>query len=202
MRTLKLFNLVGLAFLALGCLVSAAPNRVGHLPTVQESNALDNADVIIIRHAERPDLEDALTPAGKARAKAYAGYFQNLTINGQLVHFTHLVAEKSKRTRETLEPLSRAMATPLDTRFATKEDAPLAADLTQHGHGRTILICWHHHNIPLLIKALGGDPDKFLPGGKWPDSVYDWMVDMHYDGSGHLQSETLIHEHLMPNDEK
>lgn len=163
-------------------------------------NSLANKEVLIVRHGERPAAEDALTTKGKARAQAYVGYFEHLTIDGRPIHLTHLFAEKSRRTRETLEPLAKATGMELDTRFETKQGEALAADLESHSYGSEILICWHHHAITKLIKDLGGDPDAVIPGGKWPGTTYDWVVDLRYDGAGHLSGEKLIHEHLMPGD--
>jgi phosphohistidine phosphatase SixA len=167
-------------------------------------SALANVEVLIVRHAERAGDEDALTPAGLARAKAYASYFKSLSLDGRRIHLTHLFAEKSLRTRLTLEPLSKAMGFPLDTRFSTKESDQLANDLEHHSYGREILICWHHSKMPALITALGGNPDALLPGGKWPKSTYDWIIDLRFDAAGHLSpaSEKCVHEHLMPGDSK
>jgi phosphohistidine phosphatase SixA len=175
----------------------------GQQPSTSKS-ALANVEIFIVRHAERDGDEDRLTPAGEARAAAYAGFFKGLTLHGQHIHLTHLFAEKSVRTRRTLEPLSKSVSLPLDTRFSTKEYPALAEDLRTHPYGKEILICWHHSKMANLITALGGKPDTVIPDGKWPKSTYDWMIDLRYDGSGKLStaSETLVHEHLMPGDPK
>jgi broad specificity phosphatase PhoE len=167
-------------------------------------NALANVEVLIVRHAERPDLEDSLTAAGHARANAYARYFATLNLDGRKIQLTHLFAERSKRTRETLEPLAKTVDLPLDTRFATKDYRALVNDLRTHSYGNEVLICWHHHAIPELIEALGGDPNAIIPGGKWPKGTYDWIVDLRYNAFGKLTpaNENLVHEHLMPGDSK
>jgi hypothetical protein len=167
-------------------------------------SALANVEVLIVRHAERQGEDDALTPAGDARAAAYATYFKTLKLHGQAIHLTHLFAEKSSRTRRTLEPLSKAIGLPLDTRFATKEAQALSNDLRTHKYGNEILICWHHSKMADLITALGGNPESVIPGGKWPKTTFDWIVDLQFDGAGKLaaESETLVHEHLMPGDSK
>jgi len=166
------------------------------------SNGLANAEVLIIRHAERPDLQDALTEKGHARAKAYADYFQHLTIDGRKIRLTHIIAEQSNRTRETVGPLSKASGLPLDTRFATKQQDAMVADLEAHSYGGEILICWHHHAIPKLIDAFGGNAEALIPKGKWPGSTYDWIIDLRFDAQGKLSTagEKLVHEHLMPGD--
>ncbi len=182
-----------------------ALSNLGLGAPVQDSgkgSALANVEVLIVRHAERPDFQDALTTAGEARAKAYIHYFQDLKLNGNAIHLTHLFAEKSVRTRHTLDPLSKALGLPLDTRFTTKQYKELADDLRTHSYGNELLICWHHGNIPDLVRALGGDPASFIPNGKWPQGTYDWLVNLRFDASGKLskENETLVHEHLMPGD--
>jgi len=166
--------------------------------------ALANVEILVVRHAERPGDEDDLTPAGVARAAAYAKYFKSLILHGEKIHLTHLFAEKSVRTRRTLEPLSKTVDLPLDTRFSTKEYQALADDLRAHAYGKEILICWHHSKMADLITALGGMPDAVIPGGKWPKTTYDWIVDLRYDESGKLSaaSEKFVHGHLMPGDSK
>ena len=176
----------------------------GRCPQPQTVNSLSNVEVLIIRHAERQGDEDLLTPAGEARATAYANYFKTLKLHGQPIHLTHLFAEKSLRTRKTLEPLSKSLNLPLDTRFATKEAQALSDDLRTHPYGNEILICWHHSKMADRITALGGNPDLVIPSGKWPKTTYDWIIDLRFDRSGKLsaETETLVHEHLMPGDAK
>jgi phosphohistidine phosphatase SixA len=189
-------------FRFLATVVALSLSLALHAARSGAQSSLANKEILIVRHGERPAAEDALTDRGKARAQAYVGYFEHLSIDGRPIHLTHLFAEKSRRTRETLEPLSKATGMELDTRFATKDDVALAADLQSHSYGNEVLICWHHHAISKLIKDLGGDPDAVIPGGKWPGSTYDWVIDLRFDGAGHLEKsgEKLIREHLMPGD--
>jgi hypothetical protein len=50
--------------------------------------------------------------------------------------------------------------------------------------------------MPKLIRALGGDPDRVLPGGEWPEDVYDWVVELSFDNDGRLTDERKINENL------
>jgi hypothetical protein len=58
------------------------------------------------------------------------------------------------------------------------------------------LICWHHGNIPQLLRALGADPNTLLHKGKWPNDVYDWLIQLRYDENGHLLDSKRINENL------
>jgi hypothetical protein len=90
----------------------------------------------------------------------------------------------------------------IDTRFGNNQSAELAADLHANHQGKVILICWRHPYVPALLRALGADPASFLPNGKWPGSVYDWVILLSYDQDGHLiaGSSRRINERLMPGD--
>src|SRR5207249_10979788 len=59
-----------------------------------------------------------------------------------------------------------------------------------------------HGNIPALLRALGAKPEDFLPRGKWPGPVYDWVILLSYDQDGRLipASTRRINEQLMPGD--
>jgi len=64
------------------------------------------------------------------------------------------------------------------------------------------LIAWHHGEIPNLVQALGADPGKLFPEGKWPASVFGWVIELRFDHNGQVIPEATkcIHEHLMPDD--
>jgi hypothetical protein len=89
---------------------------------------------------------------------------------------------------------------PIDTRFVDKQFAQLATDLQSRPHGKTILICWHHGEIPALVGALGADPHAVLPTPKWPENVFGWVIVLQYDHTGQLTRSELVHENLMPDD--
>jgi hypothetical protein len=171
-----------------------------------EPSGLADATILIIRHAEKsPQSGHGLTPSGEARAAAYVGYFQTLALDGAPARPDTLVAtadtKSSHRPRLTIEPLSRALGLPVDLRFKTRQVDALAEALRTEPHGRRILISWHHEAVPQLIQALGFDP-TIIPGGRWPDDVYGWLVVLRYDHAGQPipASAQLIRENLMPDD--
>jgi hypothetical protein len=143
---------------------------------------LANCTILIVRHAEKPERGPDLTPQGEARAKAYVNYFTHLKIDGKPWHTTHLFAaadsKDSHRPRLTMTPLSAAIGMPLDTRFGSKDVTELAQDVQTHRYGHD--------------------------GEKWPADVYDWVVELPFDGSGKIRTQDvkLIHEHLLPTDSK
>ena len=71
------------------------------------------------------------------------------------------------------------------------------------GAGHTVLgLTRSDAGAAALLRALGANPDSLLPHGKWPDSVYDWVILLSYDKNGSLipGSSRRINEHLMPGD--
>jgi broad specificity phosphatase PhoE len=165
-----------------------------------------NSVLLIIRHAENPADGHGLSPRGEERAKAYKNYFQNFTVDGtRREPEAVLVAADSKqshRPRLTVEPFAKAAKLPIDGSFGNKQPADLAAELRANHQGKVILICWHHGQIPDLLRALGAAPETLLPNGKWPRNVYDWVIMATFDENGRLIPERTkrISEHLLQGD--
>lgn len=169
-----------------------------------EGGAAGLADVtlLVVRHAEKPTDEGnaGLTPAGEARAKAYATYFQHFTFEAAPVHVDALIASadsrESSRPRLTLEPLAKATGMQVQTPFANKQYKDAARWLESgdaHLHGAA-LIAWHHGKLAKLLERLGADPATVLPDGKWPDNVYDWVIVLRYGKDGSLMEAKRVVE--------
>ena len=165
-----------------------------------------NATVLIIRHAEDADSGDGISPLGQQRAEAYKNYFLKFTVDSKRREpeaiFAAKDSKKSHRPRLTMEPFAKAANLKIDTRFGNEQSPDLAADLRANQQGKVILICWRHPYIPPLLQALGANPETFLPNGKWPGAVFDWIILLSFDTEGHLilSSSTRTNEHLLPGD--
>jgi len=173
-------------------------------PIARAQEGPKNSVVLIIRHAEDADNGHGISPHGEQRAEAYTNYFLNLNIDSKRLEPTVIFAandsKKSHRPRLTVEPFAKAAKLPIDTRFGNHQATELAAELRENQEGKVILICWRHSKIPALLRALGVKPKSFLPNGKWPDSVYNWVILLSFDQNGHLipSSSRRIDDHLMP----
>ena len=165
-----------------------------------------DAVVLIIRHAEDGGIGRALAPRGEQRAEAYKDYFLKFTVDSKgrepQAIFAAKDSKQSHRPRLTVEPFAKAAELRIDTRFGNNQSADLAADLRANQQGKVILICWRHPYVPALLGALGANPKTFLPKGKWPGAVYDWVILLSYDQDGRLisSSSRRINEHLLPGD--
>ena len=162
--------------------------------------------VLIIRHAEDPPDGHGLSSRGEERAKAYIKYFENFTVDSKRLEPNAVVvaadSKQSHRPRLTVERFAKAANLPIDNRFANKQPADLAAELRTNYQGKIILICWHHGQIPALLRALGAAPETLLPNGKWPKNVYDWCIMIGFDENGRVipGGTRRISEHLLQGD--
>lgn len=141
---------------------------------------------------------------GVQRAQAYAHYFDPLHLKSKTYLAQYIVAtadsKSSMRPRLTCEPTATALGLRMNLQYADAQFSDLATFLESSPHGNTILICWHHGEIPKLIEALGGDPKSILGVKKWPENVFGWLVVLKYDAQGQLKKAELVHENLMPDD--
>ena len=165
-----------------------------------------DAVVLIIRHAEDGGPGRDLAPRGHERAEAYKNYFLNFTVDSKRLEPAVILAAKdskqSHRPRLTVEPFAKTAKLKINARFGNNQSTQLAADLRANHQGKVILISWRHGNIPDLLQALGAKPEDILPRGKWPGSVYDWVILLSYDQEGRLiaGSTKRINERLLPGD--
>lgn len=197
MRTFEtIFKIVVFALL----LACAWPADARHYDS-GDTPGLRGATILVVRHAEKPADEygnPGLAPAGEARAKAYADFFQHFAVDGMPVKIDTLIAtadsQDSARPRLTLEPLSKATGIAIEQDFADHDVKELARSLEEGQPNRTILIAWHHGKIPKLLYELGADPYDLLPDGVWPPDTYDWVIVLKYDGNGALTEAKKVAE--------
>lgn len=143
------------------------------------------ATILVIRHGEKSgDKSDPhLNDLGRGRAEMLATQLPSIYPSLSVL-FATAESTDSNRPYETIEPLARAMLLAIDNSFTNNQYSELATRIVaspkSYG-GKTILICWHHEKIPLLIR------DGFGQTGapaSWPDDVFDqiWQVDYSADG--------------------
>ncbi|MEG2042580.1 MAG: hypothetical protein RR068_15915, partial [Hafnia sp.] len=170
------------------------------------ASGLRNTTVLIVRHAEKPDVGRELNAQGQERAAAYADYFTPLKLDGQPLTPQRLIATadsaESIRPRQTLIPLSQRLQLPIEQPFANNDVEKLVSQLRDSNQAKTILIAWHHGHINKLIGAFGGNGPALIGQPKWPVGVYDWLIVLRFDDKGQLvESRSVkVQEHLMPGD--
>jgi hypothetical protein len=175
-------------------------------PPASTEHALSDATILIIRHAEKPPFGTGLSAEGEARAAAYVRYFQKLRQGSKPLIPEYIAAaddsDHSQRSRLTVEPLAKSLGLKPDLRFQSKRPQDLVRELQSAPHGKVLLVCWHHREIPDLLRQLGANPEGLLPGGEWPAQQFGWVLRLNYDKNGRLidSQSKRIKEHLMPTD--
>ncbi len=170
------------------------------------ASGLRNTTVLIIRHAEKPDVGRELNAQGQQRAAAYADYFTPLKLADETLTPQRLIATadspQSIRPRQTLIPLSQRLQLPIEQPFANNDVDKLVSQLRDSNQAKTILIAWHHGHINKLIAAFGGNGPALIGQPKWPVGVYDWLIVLRFDDKGQLveSRSEKVQEHLMPGD--
>jgi len=188
------------------CLFIAVIHCSALLVVADAQEGPKNAVLLIIRHAENPANGHGLSARGAERAEAYKNYFLNFSVDSKRLEPNAVVvaadSKQSHRPRLTVEPFSKAAKLEIDSRFGNKQPSDLAAELRANHQGKVTLVCWHHGQIPALLRALGVAPETLVPGGKWPRDVFDWVIMVSFDENGHLipESTKRINEHLLQGD--
>jgi phosphohistidine phosphatase SixA len=126
-------------------LVSAiAASRQESTPSSRDTTTT----ILVVRHADRVPNQDALTPAGVARAK-------------ELVHLTArsglagLYCSPTARARQTIEPVAQALGlTPVEHDPADSEG--LIRKILADHRGKAVLVVGHSNTVPKVVAAGGG----------------------------------------------
>ncbi len=171
--------------------------------------------IMFIRHGEKPGKDGGaplgVTPEGAAdihsllvrgwiRAGALVRFFGSAHdgIETPDVIFAASAGDAAsphgKRASQTVTPLSLARGIRLDTRFEVGSESGVAAKILQQDGA--VLVCWEHHNIPLIVAALGIDD---AAAASWPDDRFDliWLFTSSQPGS---YSFTAMNQSLLEGD--
>jgi len=157
--------------LSLGLGVGMTLSKIG------DEHAPCQANLIIIRHGEKPLDESKihLSPTGYKRA----GYLANCASHktpalfmgppNSIMAFASRGANTSRRGIDTVKPLAKVLNITLD-HSVRKDDMPgfLMAVKKNLKCGETLLIAWQHDNLPLVLQAL--NPPNWKTIGAWPNS--------------------------------
>lgn len=156
-------------------------------------------NIILIRHAEKPNSGPGLAIAGEERAQAYVVFFQNLRISGKPITFDYIFScadsPNSCRPRLTVQPLADAMKLKIKQKYAVDEFKKLKKEIKgkKKYNNCNILICWHHEKILDLASAFGADI-KTLPASSnwpvppWPNKIFGALLQISFDDKGEINT--------------
>jgi phosphohistidine phosphatase SixA len=132
------------------------------------ASAAAQSAVFLVRHAERADppatgnammaTDPDLSEAGRARAESLAAMLKDAGI-------TAIYVTQYKRTRQTAEPLAKALGIAV-TEVNSKDLNSLSAKIG--AHTGNVLVVGHSNSVPNTIKSLGVDSAPEIP-----DSEFD-----------------------------
>ena len=162
------------------------------------------AEIILLRHAEKPPDESnvRLSATGKERARALVRFFattREVGTNGPPVALfaARPVSRKhSNRPVETLQPLAKHLKLRIQTQYTAREYAALAKKILHDPvyDGKTVVICWVHDYLAELAGSLGVKPRP----APWKSSVFDRVWVITYQGKE--ASLTSLPQNLLPGD--
>jgi len=160
--------------------------------------------VLLIRHAEKPP-ENAksvhLSVEGSKRAEAFPGLFITSKSRPDPLPTPDFIfaakdSKDSHRPAETVQPLATKLNLQVDSRFRNDDYDQLARELFHHPKyaGKTILISWHHGNLPELAAALKAQKAP----KNWKATVFDrvWEISFEDDKAGFRD----LPQQLLPGD--
>ena len=142
------------------------------------------AQIIFLRHAEKPADGPELSERGWERAKSLAHLFTSdprVLEHGPAAAIFAMKPAKSGdsvRAIQTMEASALALNLKIDRHYSRDEIDALVHGIlkSKAGDGKTVVVCWEHNMIPKMLKALGW---KSGPK-KWDDTVFDrlWVLDL------------------------
>jgi len=161
------------------------------------------AQVILIRHAEKPASGNELNTQGFQRAKALVGFFENtpsMTRYGTPVAIYAMAPKDqtgSVRPIQTVTPLADSLGLKINTAYKKDELTLLIGEILNTGayDGKMVLVCWEHNMIPKIVKGFGWDGAP----QSWDGSVFDraWVLNF---TDGAVVSFEDIPQRLLPGD--
>ena len=162
------------------------------------------ASVVLIRHAEKPDIGAEVSQQGCERAYALPAFFQQDPVVNQFGKPVAYFAQRPKgdtsslRPVQTLAPSASAAQLPVSAPVVRDDFLTLVQQLlsSPEFEGKTVVVAWEHNVIPQFAGALGLK-DSSTPTG-WPGSVYDqaWIITFLAD----RVALSIEPEHVLPGD--
>ena|SRR5271166_1107642 len=144
--------------------------------------------ILIVRHAEKPaSRKPHLAVRGEMRAMGLSKLLPKI-VRPDFV-FASTSTKNSARPYQTIRPTADRLRVDVSTMYADKEIKKLAKDLRKKKFiGKTIVICWHHGQIPKLIRELG----QVSPYERWPEDVFDRIINIDAGGLTNLPQRLLF----------
>jgi hypothetical protein len=160
------------------------------------------AEIVIIRHGEKPESGNELNERGRKRALELIDFFRK---DQRVLQFGTPVAiyaakpsssSGSVRSIQTVTPTANELGLPVIHTYTKKKVKSLIHEImkTKAYDGKTVLICWQHDAILDIIREMGvATPPA---PAKWPGRIYDWAIIIDLDRRGKVISFQNIRQNL------
>ena len=161
------------------------------------------ANVVIIRHAEKPESGHILSPEGEKRALLIVDYViksQDMKAVG-LPNFIFASnpkdEESSVRSIQTVTPLAKALKLTINTNYVADDYKKMVAEILSNPiyNQKNIFIAWGHKKIDKIAKKLGvtNYPDE------WSDDDYDSVWIVNYKNNA-VNNFSIVKQNINLND--
>jgi broad specificity phosphatase PhoE len=209
-RRVAFWQIVAVLALAVSAAVAGCADITRPAPSRTSADVAATAQVMVIRHAEKPDDshpgvdaqgntdDSSLTETGWQRANRLADLFDPASGSprpGLATPKAIYAAGASDdgeglRPRQTAMPLAARLGLTLDTSYGAGDEQKLVQQvITQPG---PTLISWQHSGIPDIARAFPSVTPK--PPSDWPDDRFDiiWTFTKTADGWRFTQVPELV----------
>ena len=170
------------------------------------------AQIIIIRHGEKPAQGNELNEAGFRRAKALVKFFETepaVTQHGTPAAVYAMAPKNSDgsvRAIQTVTPLADALELTINEFYTRDQVNELVKDIMENADykGRMVLICWEHKVIVNIAAALAayGNSDQSVQNtlpASWSGDAFDRVWIFNFSGNKVVSFQDLP-QRLMPGD--
>lgn len=140
------------------------------------------SQVILIRHAEKPDSGNGLSKKGFQRAAGLVPFFTVMPLNPAFRQPMAIFAQspstnhQSTRPVQTVSPLANALGIELIALYTQSHYADMVKEIKTNPayDNQTVMICWSHQFLGDIAKAFGVSPAPTYPSG-----IFDrlWVID-------------------------
>ena len=163
------------------------------------------AEILLIRHAEKPvdDNDRHLSEKGRQRAQAMVEFFQTDSrmrtygIPVEIFAAAPRSATGSLRAIETVTPLATALKLDIRVDYTSYDYQALAEEIRSNSKfdGKTVLVSFVRDEIPELVQALGATTCP----SEWPKPTFDrvWRIRLQDNSSSTCDN---LPQRLLPGD--
>lgn len=161
------------------------------------------AQILLMRHGEKPDVGNELSAEGWKRAQLLPTLFVNRAefktygLPASLYAMAPKKADGSVRAIQTLKYVSDQFNIPIETQFTRDQVSELVNNIKNDKNldGKMIVICWEHKVLIDIAAGLG-----FPQLNSWPSEQFDRVWMLNFTENGKPLNYLDLAEKLLPGD--